>query len=76
MTRIINLGGGNYNACINGDYIQGDRIQESSQEQEVVTIEVKAEIVNSETDPETLYTNGGTYTESIDGYIIAGDYIE
>lgn len=61
--RIINLGGGTYNANIEGDYIQGEKKKEPEPK------------MKSAQPPEenTINTNGANYTESLGGEVIKGD---
>lgn len=67
-SRFINLGGGNYNANIEGDYIQGDRKQKKEEQPQTIDVEVIEE--------EVINTNGANYTENIRGNIIKGDVVE
>ncbi len=53
--RIINLGGGTYNANIQGDYIQGEKKEPEPK--------MKSAAPSEESD-NTINTNGANYTES------------
>ncbi|WP_193200825.1 hypothetical protein [Nostoc sp. MG11] len=76
--RIINLGGGNYNAYIGGDYIQGEKEGSKNESTEAKTIDVEVvseEIVNDDAAAETIDTNGANYTEHVGGTVTNGDAV-
>ncbi|MBN3993843.1 MAG: hypothetical protein HWQ36_26015 [Nostoc sp. NMS2] len=66
MKRIINLGGGIYNAHIEGNYIQG---------KEPKVKEPKKVEQFTKPNPDTINTNGANYVENLGGKVIDGDVI-
>ncbi|QKQ75673.1 hypothetical protein [Nostoc sp. TCL240-02] len=64
--RIINLGGGNYNQNIQGDYIQGEK-QPSSNEAQTIDVDViKAEVESIKPANQEVNTGGANYTDDVD----------
>ncbi|WP_193200873.1 hypothetical protein [Nostoc sp. MG11] len=79
VKRIINLGGGTYNAHIGGDYIQGGKkgFKNESTEAKTIDVEVLSEetVVDDHAAAETIDTNGANYTEHVGGTVINGDAV-
>jgi hypothetical protein len=75
--RIINLGGGNYNVRIEGDYIQRDKKEPRSQstnarndEPAIDVTVISSEIVDRPSDVESINTHGANYTEHVGSTVI------
>lgn len=67
--RIIDLGGGTYNAYIEGDYIQGQepKVKEPKK--------VEQPEQPKQSNSNTINTNGANYVENLGGKVIDGDVI-
>jgi hypothetical protein len=76
--QIINLGGGNYNAHIGGDYIQGEKkgVKDESTEAKTIDVEVVSEEIVDDDTASTINTYGANYTEYVGGTVVNGDKID